>query len=80
MCNALAKLGKNGGSTSLSQYCFHSFYTMRTDTLDRFGTRLEKRFTLPQIKQMMQEVGVFGLEDIVQDRGAVLVRLWHKKD
>ncbi len=58
----LAKLGKNVDNLPLSHYRFHSFYTMRTDALDRFGTRLEQRFTLLQIKQMMQEV---GFEDIV---------------
>lgn len=45
----------------LSAYRSHSFYTMRTDALDRFGTRLEQRFTAPQIRAMMQQA---GLEDI----------------
>jgi hypothetical protein len=35
---------------------------MRTDALDRFGTRLEKRFTTKQIRDMMERA---GLEDIV---------------
>jgi hypothetical protein len=34
---------------------------MRTDALDRFGTRLEQRFTRDEIKQMMHNA---GLEDI----------------
>jgi len=46
----------------LSSYRNKSFYTMRTDALDRFGTRLEKRFTQVQIKEMMVEA---GLENIV---------------
>ena len=35
---------------------------MRTDALDRFGTRLEKRFTKNQISKMMEEA---GLENIL---------------
>ena len=45
----------------LSAYRNMSFYTMRTDALDRFGTRLEQRFTQAQIRQMMEEA---GLKDI----------------
>ncbi len=48
-------------SFPLSYYRFHSFYTMRTDSRDRFGTPLERRFTKVQIEQMMQEA---GLEEI----------------
>jgi SAM-dependent methyltransferase len=45
----------------LSAYRHLSFYTMRTDSLDRFGTRLEQRFTRAQIAHMMESA---GLEDI----------------
>lgn len=45
----------------LSTYRKLSFYTMRTDALDRFGTRLEQRFTKKQIIKMMKNS---GLEDI----------------
>lgn len=38
----------------LSSYRNNSFYTMRTDALDRFGTRLEQRFTRGQIEEMMR--------------------------
>ena len=31
---------------------------MQTDALDRFGTRLEQRFTKKQIKIMMQDAGL----------------------
>ena len=31
---------------------------MRTDALDRFGTRLEKRFSKKQIKVMMEKAGL----------------------
>lgn len=42
----------------LSTYRNLSFYTMRVDSLDRFGTRLEKRFTSAQVKRMMEEAGL----------------------
>jgi len=42
----------------LSYYRNHSFYTMRTDARDRFGTPLEKRFTKYQIKKMMEDAGL----------------------
>ena len=54
----LEKLGVNVANLPLSQYRNNSFYTMRTDALDRFGTRLEQRFTKTEIKQMMEEAGL----------------------
>jgi SAM-dependent methyltransferase len=42
----------------LSDYRRHSFYVMRTDALDRFGTPLEQRFTRTEIEQMMVEAGL----------------------
>lgn len=57
----LEKSGVNVNTIPLSAYRKCSFYTMRTDALDRFGTRLEKRFTKEQIRQMMLNA---GLEDI----------------
>jgi SAM-dependent methyltransferase len=41
----------------LSYYRDRSFYTMRTDALDRFGTRLEKRFTKDQTRSMLERAG-----------------------
>ncbi|MBX3281830.1 MAG: class I SAM-dependent methyltransferase [Acidobacteria bacterium] len=58
----LEKLGMNVEKIPLSQYRNNSFYTMRTDALDRFGTRLEQRFTKSEIEQMMTDC---GLKDIV---------------
>ena len=40
-------------SWPLKFYADRSFYSMRTDALDRFGTRLEKRFTQRQIVEML---------------------------
>lgn len=52
------RLGVNVEKLPLSQYRNNSFYTMRTDALDRFGTRLEQRFTKAEIKQMMENCGL----------------------
>jgi len=45
-------------SWPLSVYRDRSFYTMRTDALDRFGTKLEKRFTQKQIEEMVADAGL----------------------
>lgn len=42
----------------LSYYRDRSFYVMRTDSLDRFGTRLEHRFTRKEIADMMTRAGL----------------------
>lgn len=54
----LERLGANVGSLPLSFYRDRSFYVMRTDALDRFGTRLEKRFTRAEITSMMERAGL----------------------
>ena len=52
------KLGFNVDSLPLSQYRKRGFYVLRTDALDRFGTKLEKRFTKNEICQMMKRAGL----------------------
>lgn len=42
----------------LSYYRSKDFYVLRTDALDRFGTRLEQRFTKPEIEVMMRDAGL----------------------
>ena len=54
----LEMLGMNVQGVPLSWYRRRSFYSMRTDALDRFGTRLEKRFTAGQIREMMENSGL----------------------
>jgi len=54
--------GLEVSSIPLSYYRNHSFYTMRTDARDRFGTPLEQRFTKPQVREMMESA---GLRDIL---------------
>lgn len=55
---ALERLGMNVDAFPLSAYRHRSFYVMRNDALDRFGTRLEQRFTADQISRMMQRAGL----------------------
>ncbi len=50
--------GMNVNHFPLADYRNRTFYTMRTDALDRFGTRLEKRFTKNQISEMLIRSGV----------------------
>jgi SAM-dependent methyltransferase len=57
----LERAGMNVDAFPLSAYRDRSLYTMRTDALDRFGTRLEQRFTRAQVEEMM---GAAGLRDI----------------
>jgi len=54
----LEKLGLPVPSLPLYVYRNRSLYTMRTDALDRFGTRLEKRFTAAEIRAMMEQAGL----------------------
>ena len=53
----LEKCKINVSGFPLSFYRNCSFYTMRTDSRDRFGTPLEQRFTQQEIKKFMQDAG-----------------------
>ena len=56
---------KAGGSVSnwpLAWYRNGSFYRMRTDALDRFGTGLEQRFTRAEIERMMSQAGLENIQ------------------
>lgn len=55
------RLGADVSNFPLSAYRGNSFYTMRTDALDRFGTRLEHRFTRAEIEAMMAQSGLTGI-------------------
>lgn len=54
----LNKVGIKVENLPLAFYRDSTFYTMRTDALDRFGTRLEHRFTKDEVIQMMKECGL----------------------
>ena len=45
----------------LSYYHDKSFNIIRNDTLDRFGTPLEKRFSKKDIKLMMENAGLYDI-------------------
>ena len=53
----LEKLGVDVKEMPLSYYRDRHYYFMRTDALDRFGTRLEKRFSRQEITSMMIKAG-----------------------
>lgn len=56
------RAGMNVDNIPLSAYRNLSLYTMRTDALDRFGTRLEQRFSREQIHVMMERAGLERIE------------------
>ena len=58
LSHLLEAVGLPVSGLPLSAYRSRSFYTMRTDALDRFGTRLEHRFTAAEIRRMMEEAGL----------------------
>ena len=58
MSLVLEAFGVNVDNIPLSAYRRLSFYSMRTDALDRFGTRLEKRFSKEEITTMFTRAGL----------------------
>lgn len=58
----LERRGWNVAGLPLTEYRNRTFYSMKTDSLDRFGTRLEQRFSRAEIREMMTRA---GLKDIV---------------
>jgi SAM-dependent methyltransferase len=61
------KFGLKLKNFPLHFYRSRSFYSMRTDARDRFGTPLEKRFSKKEIHKMMQ---ISGLEKITFRKNA----------
>ncbi len=60
----LKKLGMKKTATKLplSIYQDKSFYIIRNDALDRFGTTLEQRFTRQQIEDMLLNAGLANIK------------------
>ncbi len=52
------KLGGNPSNLPLNWYRDKTFYTMRTNALDRFGTPIEHRFNRQEIEKMLREAGL----------------------
>ena len=55
------KLCLNTKNFPLHFYRNAGFYTMRTDSRDRFGTPLERRFTRTEIEAMMERAGLTSI-------------------
>ncbi len=55
----LAIYNRLPGSWPLAYQIDKSFYTLRTDCLDRFGTRLERRYSKSEIEVLLKDCG-FG--------------------
>jgi SAM-dependent methyltransferase len=60
------RLGLPTSNVPLAFYRHRSLYTMRTDALDRLGTRLERRFTRSEVRALMEDA---GLEAVVISDG-----------
>lgn len=58
----LEKVGFCVENIPLSFYRELSFYTMRTDARDRFGTPLEKRFSKTEIESLLEQAGLKDIE------------------
>ena len=56
--HAAERLGADVSHFPLGAYRDRSFYTMRSDALDRFGTRLEHRFSRRELTDMMERAGL----------------------
>jgi len=57
MASLLDRVGAGSKNWPLAYYSDRSLYVMRTDALDRLGTRLEQRFTRGQITAMLERAG-----------------------
>lgn len=61
VASLLEKLGADVRQMPLSYYRDREFYVLRNDALDRFGTRLEKRFSRAAIAKMMNSAGLTNI-------------------
>ena len=57
LSNILEKIGINVENIPLSDYRSKPFYMCKNDALDRFGTRLEQRFSKSEIINMLKSSG-----------------------
>ena len=58
----LEKIGLNVENIPLADYRKKPFYQCKNDSLDRFGTRLEQRFSKSQITEMLTKADCTGVE------------------
>ena len=53
----LSRRGKNVSNIPLHHYAYMPFVMLQNDALDRFGTRLEQRFSKLEIEEMVAKAG-----------------------
>ena len=58
LSSLIERMGFDVSNLPLSYYRKYSFYSMRTDARDRFGTPLERRFSRKKITEMMEGAGL----------------------
>ena len=58
----LERTGRDPSFVPLFQYRHRSFYVMRNDSLDRFGTRLEKRYSRDEVRVLLEGAGLEKVE------------------
>jgi ubiquinone/menaquinone biosynthesis C-methylase UbiE len=68
MTRFLFKIGLNKLAEKVPLSCYHdkSFFSIRNDSLDKFGTRLEHRFSRKEVEQLMINCGLS--EIVISDR------------
>lgn len=54
--------GRQVDGFPLAVYRDRSYYAMRTDALDRFGTRIEQRFTAQELRELMEGAGLTDVQ------------------
>jgi ubiquinone/menaquinone biosynthesis C-methylase UbiE len=54
-------LRNTASKVPLSSYANKDFYIIRNDSLDRFGTKLEHRFTKEEVRSMMEKAGLSNI-------------------
>jgi len=62
LARLIERAGLDAERIPLATYRSRRFYFMRADALDRFGTRVEKRFTRSEIEAMMRRAGLTEIE------------------
>ncbi|MDB5198172.1 MAG: Class SAM-dependent methyltransferase [Chitinophagaceae bacterium] len=70
-------LKKIGAKMPLSPYKNKSFFVLRNDALDRFGTKLEQRFSREEVIEMMKNA---GLDNIIVGHTAPFYRAVGRKN
>jgi SAM-dependent methyltransferase len=58
LAQLVERVGRDPSAIPLFQYRNRSFYVMRNDALDRFGTRLEKRFSCEEVRNILEQAGL----------------------